>query len=263
MSAPDRVELRTLAIALLASLLLWNLPFGGVVLYPFKLLATWLHELSHGIAMLITGTGFDRVVIYRDTSGLAYAQSSAGPLATPIIAAAGYMGTPLWGALLLVVTPTARASRIALLALGALLIATAVLVVGDPEGDHFGQLAIAAIGASFAAAALILPGKWRVAVAHFVAAQACVNALLDIRVLMRPAQVVNGQFAGASDAHNMAASTFGTAATWAVWTWALLWLAWSLVVLYIALRFSSRALAEVAPYVPGHDDHDEHEQAAG
>jgi hypothetical protein len=42
----DRLELRTLAFALLASLLLWNLPFGGVLLYPFKLLATWLHELS-------------------------------------------------------------------------------------------------------------------------------------------------------------------------------------------------------------------------
>ena len=45
---PIALELRTLAIALLASLLLWNLPFGGVLLYPFKLLATWLHELSHG-----------------------------------------------------------------------------------------------------------------------------------------------------------------------------------------------------------------------
>jgi hypothetical protein len=52
----DPVELRTLAVALLASLLLWNLPFGGVLLYPFKLLATWLHELSHGLAMMITGT---------------------------------------------------------------------------------------------------------------------------------------------------------------------------------------------------------------
>ncbi len=46
MSRPDRPELRTLALALLASLLLWNLPFGGVLLYPFKLLATWLHDLA-------------------------------------------------------------------------------------------------------------------------------------------------------------------------------------------------------------------------
>src|SRR5256885_11853766 len=28
--------------------------------------------------------------------------------------------------------------------------------------------------------------SWRLVVAHFIAAQACVNALLDIRVLLRP-----------------------------------------------------------------------------
>jgi hypothetical protein len=245
----DRVELRTLAIALLASLLLWNLPFGGVLLYPFKLLATWLHELSHGLAMTITGTGFDRVVIYRDTSGLAYAQSGAGPFAAGFIAAAGYMGTPLWGAALLVITPAARSARIALLVLGGLLALSAVTVVAAPPNDSFGPWAIGAIGGAFAIAAVALPGRWRVAVAHFVAAQACVNALLDIRVLLRPAQVVNGLEAGASDAHTMAATTFGTTELWAVWFWAVVWLVWSLVILYIALRVSgSQALARVAPF---------------
>jgi hypothetical protein len=244
-----RAELRTLAIALLASLLLWNLPFGGVLLYPFKLLATWLHELSHALAMLLTGTGVERVVIYRDTSGLAYSSTPHGPIAKPIISAAGYMGTALWGALLLVVTPHGRAARHALLVLAGLLCATAVLVVDAPGGDYFGPLATAGIGLASAAAALLLPDRGRVAVAHFVAAQLCVNALLDIRVLLRPSQVVNGLYAGASDAHAMAASTFGTRETWAVWFWAIAWLVWSLVVLFVALRVSGRrALAGVVPY---------------
>lgn len=249
MNRADRVELRTLAIALLASLLLWNLPFGGVLLYPFKLLATWFHELSHALLMLITGTGVKRVVIYRDTSGLAYSSELQGPIARPIIAAAGYMGTALWGALLLVVTPNGRAARIAMLVLAGLLCATALLVVDPSEGDYFGPLATAGIGAASAAVALFVPERWRVAVAHFVAAQLCVNALLDIRVLLRPSQLVNGAFAGYSDAHSMAASTFGTRETWAVWFWAITWLVWSLVVLFVALRVSGRrALAEVAPY---------------
>ena len=80
MKPTDRLELRTLAFALLASLLLWNLPVGGVLLYPFKLIATWLHELSHGLAMLVSGVGFDRVLIYRDTSGLAYGSSDRNVL---------------------------------------------------------------------------------------------------------------------------------------------------------------------------------------
>jgi len=244
----DRHELRTLALALLASLLLWNLPFGGVLLYPFKLFATWLHELSHGLAMILTGAGFDHIVVYRDTSGLAYAYTSVGSFGTAIIAAAGYMGTPLWGAVMLVVTPTAKAARRALLVLAGLLVGTTILVIApSPAGDTFGQWAIPAIGAGVALCGLIVPDRWRVLVAHFIAVQACVNALLDIRVLLRPSQVVDGKSAGMSDAHNMAANTFGTTDTWAVWTWAIIWLAWSLAVLYIALRISgSRASKRVA-----------------
>jgi hypothetical protein len=239
----QRFELRTLAVALLVSLLLWNLPFGGVLLYPFKLFATWLHELSHGIAMILTGAGFDHIVIYRDTSGLAYAYTAVGSFGTAIIAAAGYMGTPLWGAALLVVTPNAKASRRALLVLAGLLVGTTILVIApSPTGDTFGQWATPAMGAGIALCGLIIPDRWRVLVAHFIAVQACVNALLDIRVLLRPSQVVDGKSAGMSDAHNMALNTFGTTETWAVWTWALVWLVWSLAVLFVALRISgSRA----------------------
>ena len=250
MTRTDRLELRTLAIALLASLLLWNLPFGGILLYPFKLLATWLHEMSHGLIMIVTGNGLDRVAIYRDTSGLAHASDAAGPTALAFIASAGYMGTALWGALLLVVTPTARAARTALLVFAGLLGITALLVVDAPQGDRFGQWAIGSMAVVVAAAAIALPAKWRVAVSHFLAAQACVNALLDIRVLLRPHQIVNGIETDArSDAHMMAMSTFGTDARWAVWFWAIAWLAWSILVLYVALRLSgSRALANVAPF---------------
>jgi hypothetical protein len=198
--------------------------------------------------MLVTGVGFDRVLIYRDTSGLAYGSSEAGRLASAVIAAAGYMGTPLWGALLLVVSPDARWARRALLVLAALLVGTSLTVIDVPDGDRFGPWAIGAIGAACAAAALVMPGRLRLAMAHFIAAQSCVDALLDIRVLLRPSQVVGGKIAGASDAHNMAQATFGTTATWAVWTWAIVWLLWSLAVLYVALRVSgSRALAQLMP----------------
>ena len=261
----DTHEMRTLAIALLASLLLWNLPFGGVLLYPFKLLATWMHELSHGLAMIVTGAGFDHIVIYRDTSGLAYAYTSVGSFGTAVIAAAGYMGTPLWGAALLVVTPDAKLARRALLVLAGLLVGTTILVIApSPSGDTFGQWVTPAIGAGIALCALIVPDRWRVLGAHFIAAQACVNALLDIRVLLRPSQVVDGKTAGMSDAHNMALNTFGTTATWAVWTWAIIWLVWSLAVLFFALRISgSRAsqraarLARATASPRGESDRDE------
>lgn len=245
----DRRELRTLAIALLASLLLWNLPKGGYVLYPFKLLATWLHEMSHGLVMTLSGTGFEYILVYRDTSGLAYASTKMGGWSLPLIAAAGYMGTPLWGALLLRITPTPQRARIALAVLGGMMTISAFTFVAVDDGnDAFGPWAIGVMGAAILVAAFVVPARLRRTLAHFLAAQACINALLDIRVLLRPSQVVGGMSAMTSDATSMAGSTFGTTADWAVWTWAAIWLAWSLAVLYVALRFSgSPASASADP----------------
>lgn len=221
-------------IALLLSLLVCNLPFGGVALYPMKLLATWFHELSHGVAMLLCGAGFDRMLIYQDTSGLSYGATAAGPIGAPIIAAAGYMGTPLMGAALLLATPTAQHARRSLALLAAVVLGTTWLMVAN----QFGLIAMTLIGAAIAACGLLLPMRWRLLTLHVFAAQACVNALLDIRVLFRPAMMINGQIAGGSDASTMAALTFGTQATWAQWFWAMLWLLWSLLVLFVALRKS-------------------------
>ena len=234
-----RAELRTLALAMIASLLLWNLPFGGYLLYPFKILATWLHEMSHGLVMITTGAELDRVVIYRDTSGLSYAVWAISAPGTAAIAAAGYMGTALWGAVLLVATPTAKAARIALLVIAVLMLATAIFaIVPTPEDGHFGQWAVAAIAGGLAVCAIALPPRARVFGAHFIAAQACINALLDIRVLLRPMQAVNGVLSQTSDATAMADNTFGVRTAPAVWFWAIVWLAWSLVVLFVALRIS-------------------------
>ncbi|WP_428266145.1 M50 family metallopeptidase [Haliangium sp.] len=218
---------RIIALGLLVSLLLWNLPYGGLVLYPFKLLATWLHELSHGLVMIVTGAGFDRMDLYRDTSGLAFAHVGVGRLGRAAIATAGYMGTPLFGALMLVWGQTGRSARRALAALGVLMGLSALLY----GGNRFGVIALS-VGAA-ACLGLACCGGRRVAIwmVNFTAAQACINALLDIRVLFRAKLVVNGKVMGASDAHNMAAATTGTAEMWAA-----LWLAWSLVLLYAALR---------------------------
>lgn len=265
MSNLDRREQRTLAIALLASLLLWNLPLGGFVLYPFKLLATWLHEMSHGLVMTLTGPGFEYILVYRDTSGLAYASTKMVGWCVPFIAAAGYMGTPLWGAFLLRITPTAKRARIALAVLGTLmLVSSFTFVAVDDGGDAFGPWVVAIMGAALVAIAFLLPARWRRMFAHFVAAQACINALLDIRVLLRPSQVVGGSGAMTSDATSMAGSTFGTTADWAVWTWAGIWLAWSLAVLYVALRFSgSPASANEDPSaLPTEEPRDESDRDA-
>ena len=241
-------ELRTLAIALLASLVMWNLPYGGIALYPLKLLATWLHEMSHGLVMLVTDAGLRYVRIYRDTSGESLQVWAISDVGTAAIAAAGYMGTALWGAVLLVATPTPRAARLALLVLASLMAITAMTVIAPtPDGGNFGEYATLGIAGALAVCAIAVPARWRVLGAHFIAAQACINALLDIRVLLRPMQVIDGVATGHSDAYAMAQATFGYAPPWAIWFWAVVWLAWSLAVLFVALRIATVRQARPMP----------------
>ena len=224
---PSDERQRAIFAALLASLLLWNLPFGAHAMYPFKLFATWLHEMSHGLAMFATGAGFSHLDIYADTSGLARAAGRVGPPGRAVIASAGYLGTSVAGGLFLVVGQTIRGARAVLAGLAIALALSAALFIQN----SFGQLAIY-IAAAVSLAAALLGHTLSLWVVNFVAAQACTHAILDIRVLFRPQMVINGKIVGASDAHTMAAVTFGDHTVWAV-----IWLVFSAFVFYLALRF--------------------------
>jgi hypothetical protein len=230
---------RALVLALIASLLLWNLPFGGFVLYPFKLLSTWLHELCHGVVMLATGAGFSHLEIYRDTSGIAISRSETGA----IVASAGYLGASVSGALLLALGQGRRAARAILASVAALLAVTGILWVAN----DFGRVVVAVGAAAFALIAIGGGDRLTRFVVSFVAAQACIQAVLDIRVLFRSELVIDGRAVGASDAHVMARNTFGTSQLWAT-----VWLLASFAAFYVALRAARRRdpLSAPAPAPP-------------
>jgi hypothetical protein len=227
--APLRHGNAWLALALLATLLLWNVPYGQYALYPFKLFATWLHESSHGLVMLITGAGFDHMAIFRDTSGLAYPNHGVTPAAQAAISSAGYVGTGFFGALFLAFGRTPRGTRIVLSAVAFCMLLTAALFIRNSFGVGvivFGGavMAILAWKSQEPAAAFTL---------SFLAAQSCINAVLDIRVLFGSAMIVNGQVQGRSDAHTMADTVGGPPVLWAT-----IWLVWSFLMFFVALRYT-------------------------
>lgn len=47
---------KPLLVAIGAMILLMNIPMVGMILYPFKIFSTWIHELCHGIAAILVGT---------------------------------------------------------------------------------------------------------------------------------------------------------------------------------------------------------------
>ena len=66
---------RDLGLALAAFLIafvLWQVQGLGVLLYPFRLFVTMIHELGHGTAAILTGGSFLRFEVSEQGAGLAY-----------------------------------------------------------------------------------------------------------------------------------------------------------------------------------------------
>lgn len=79
------------------SLIIYKLPFGNLILFPFKLFVTYLHEASHGLSAILTGGELLSFTMKLDTSGLAWTSGGI----RPIVISAGYLGSSIWGCLLL------------------------------------------------------------------------------------------------------------------------------------------------------------------
>jgi hypothetical protein len=224
--------------ALFLSLVLWNAPYGEYALYPFRLFGTWAHEFSHGLAMIVTGTGFDRMLVYPDTSGLAFPSGGSGTLGIVLVGSAGYVGTALLGALLLVVGATHSRARTVLAVLGGVMVLSAVVWVRNA----FGIVAVGLLGAALVVAALRTGPRLRAFLVEFLAAQTCLNALLDIRTLFAAHTMLDGRPHGDSDARLVGRFVGGP-----FWLWAILWLVLSGALLFLALRARRRSGRGTAP----------------
>lgn len=90
----------------LLTIILWRVPFGMLVLYPFTILSTWFHEMAHGIMALILGGSFHQLEIYADGSGLAVWSGNLflGNVGKAIVAAAGPLGPTAAGAILIILS---------------------------------------------------------------------------------------------------------------------------------------------------------------
>lgn len=112
------------------------IPFGAYVLYPFVILTTWFHEMAHGLAAMLVGWDFQRLVILPDGSGFAesFTPIEAGRLKRAVVAAAGPLGPTVVGSLLILASGRRRSWRPALYALAGALIVSTFIWVRSPVG---------------------------------------------------------------------------------------------------------------------------------
>lgn len=227
-ATPEARSTRQLLLfATLLTLVLNFVPYSNVVLYPLRLFVTFVHESGHALATLLVGGGVVSLAVSPDGSGLT--QSVGSSFATAwLIDSAGYLGTTLFGALLLQLgrvrlLKSARlprqlgggemnAGRLMLYACALFMLAIMVWV-----RDPFTLITGLGIAAIFWFLAQKASPRVAEFVAMFLAVQCSLNALVDIRVLL---QLSTSRPEVHTDALNMQHMYLLPAALWA-FLWAI------------------------------------------
>ena len=198
-------------------------PWGPLLLYPFTLFSTWIHEVGHAVMVVLTGGSVTAITIEPDTSGLTQSLMPPGRLARGLVASAGYLGASVVGCLLMAAARVEKRARPILWTIGAFMLFTVLFWMRNV----FGALAVLAWGVALLALARNGSGRVSRFVLSVLAIQVALNAVFSIRTLF----LVNG----ASDADTMA-RLFAAPA----WVWAAAWMIASVAMLAWTLRMTGR-----------------------
>jgi hypothetical protein len=162
---------------LVALWLLWDTS----ILYPLKIFVVFLHELSHGIAAVVTGGSIESIEISPNQGGVCTTRGGS----QFVISTAGYLGSLLWGVGLLLVVGTKRILQlVTLVVLGVLVMTVSLLYMRAGFGLTFGLL----FGLALVAVAKYLPGEAQTMTLTVLGLTSCLYAIWDIKsdVLDRP-----------------------------------------------------------------------------
>ena len=198
-------------------------PWGPLLLYPFTLFSTWVHECGHAVMVVLTGGSVTAITIEPDTSGLTRSLMPPGRLARGLVASSGYLGASLVGCLLMAAARVQKRARPILWAIGAFMLFTVVIWMRNV----FGALVVLAWGIALVALARTSSGRASRFLLSVLGIQVALNAVFSIRTLF----LVDGP----SDADTMARLFAGPA-----WLWAAAWMIASVAMLAWTLRATRR-----------------------
>lgn len=193
---------------------LWQTP----IVLPLKILVVYLHELSHGIAAVLTGGEIVSISVSAEQGGVAWTRGGS----RFVTLSAGYLGSLLIGLAILVIALRTALDRLVLGAFGlATLLVTALYI-----REGFAILFCGAVGLGMLAAAWFLPR---------IAADLILRVIGLASLNYVPYDIFDDTISRAelrSDARMLAEEFGGTTMIWGG-----LWLILSLAAIGIALRW--------------------------
>jgi hypothetical protein len=217
--------------AAIMTVLAWALPFGNWVIYPFSMLATWAHEMGHGVASLISGGSFEQLEVFADLSGLAKVAPGGA-----FTSAGGLIGAPILGVLIIILGPRASWSRVILFGLGGLLLLSLALWVRNP----FGVIAVSFLALSLGAAGWKFDTRYRFILVQLIGIQLTLSFLLNWRYLFTKKIEMKEQLIFSDT------GAIGEAIGGPYWLWGALILLFNLALLYGGYHLVRRRLEREA-----------------
>ena len=194
-------------------LFIWNTP----VVYPIKLFVVLLHELSHGLAALITGGKIVRIDINANQGGVCY---TAGGWQF-LILSAGYLGSMLWGGLILILASRTRYDKFISAVIGIIVVVIALLYIRTPFGLIYGIV----FGVALFLTGFFAPMEVNDFILKLIGLTSILYVIIDIKDDLITRTVKD------SDAFKMAQSYFGVPVFWGV-----LWIIIALIALFIIMK---------------------------
>jgi hypothetical protein len=215
-------EVVILVVLLLATFFFWD----SVALYPVKAFVVLLHELGHAAAALLTGGEVERIELSANLGGVCWSRGGWRLLVLP----AGYLGSMLFGGVILVAAARTRNDRLLAALVGLSVLALTIVFVRTLFGIGFGLV----FGTALVCSARWLPQAVNDMLLRFLGLASVLYAVIDIKE-----DLVSRTVPG-SDAYAMSRELFLPPVFWG-----LLWMALAVVAAGVFLYLASRGEAKV------------------
>ena len=188
---PQQTGLFWLIGAAIAAFILWQFWWGNYVLYPFTILATWFHEMGHGLTAMLLGGNFEKLLIFPNGSGVASNSGSLflGRIGRALVAAGGPMGPAIVGAGLILSSRRHQNAHYTLMFLGCFLILSVLFWIRSV----FGIIAISLWGLTLIWMSLKTNPWWQVWMIQFMGVQAIVSVYHQVDYLFMNQVIIGGQ----------------------------------------------------------------------
>ncbi len=160
-----------LAVMLTLSVVFWSSP----PLYPVRMLVVFLHELSHGIVAMATGGRVVEIQLHPGEGGLCITQGGSRFLTLN----AGYLGSLIWGGVMLTMARREKLARFMMGTLGVILVLSALLWVRPVFG--FGMIFTLVAGVAVLGFCYGSPSWACTGVLQFVGLLSMLYVLIDIK----------------------------------------------------------------------------------